>query len=75
MTKGTLKAKKLHCHHWGCRQAGRKSCSGRKKKKLFQKYQALLVLQLLLSYSHSIVRLKFLFWGLKRETSEPVKRN
>lgn len=37
MTKGTLKAKKLHCHHRGCRQASRKSCSGGKKKKAFSK--------------------------------------
>jgi len=25
MTKGTLKAKKVHCHHWGDREAGRQS--------------------------------------------------
>lgn len=32
MTKGTLKAKKLHCHHWGCRHAERAAVAERKKK-------------------------------------------
>lgn len=53
MTKGTLKAKKLHCHHWECRLAERAAVAERKKSffkniKQYWFYNYLLVIPTLL---------------------------